>query len=375
MRSDDGHPDGYLMFCDEVMAVWDGAGVVRPRATLLHGDCLQLLHGIRSESIDLVCTDPPYGISFAGLQWDRAVPSVAVWRACYRVLKPGAFAFVFSAARADVQAQMIERLTAAGFSLRFSPLFWTYAEGMPKGDGCASVAAMRRLGDRGTIVGRREVPSMLSTRLRGHGSGPAPRRRQAIRRPTDPRALALEGSKQGCNLKPAVEVVLVAMKPPVAPTYIDQALANGKGVTWVRNARIPRGDDLLFPANLLVSDDVLGEYSAFFSLDAWAAALPPAVRHRLPFLVCKKHTRRELGDQTERHPTQKPVALMSWLVSLGSRSGDVVLDPFAGSGTTGVAAGGLGRRFIGMEQDRRWFRIAQDRLQGREVGDAASDRA
>lgn len=65
---------------------------------------------------------------------------------------------------------------------------------------------------------------------------------------------------------------------------------------------------------------------------------------------------------TERHPTQKPVALMEALIRDFTDPGDLILDPFAGSGTTGVAAIRLGRRFIGWEKDERYFKIAQKRL-------------
>ena len=63
------------------------------------------------------------------------------------------------------------------------------------------------------------------------------------------------------------------------------------------------------------------------------------------------------------HPTQKPVALMEYLVKTYSNEGDVVLDFCAGSGTTGVACVNTSRKFIGIEQDDRYFKIAQDRIQ------------
>lgn len=62
------------------------------------------------------------------------------------------------------------------------------------------------------------------------------------------------------------------------------------------------------------------------------------------------------------HPTVKPVKLMSYLVTLGSRKGDVVLDPFVGSGTTCVAAHALGRRYIGIEREPRYWRTAVRRV-------------
>ena len=63
------------------------------------------------------------------------------------------------------------------------------------------------------------------------------------------------------------------------------------------------------------------------------------------------------------HPTQKPLALVSRCLLASSSPGDVVLDPFCGSGTTGVAAVSFGRRFIGIEKDAAYRQLSQERLE------------
>ncbi|CAM2192881.1 Methyltransferase [Paraburkholderia kururiensis] len=63
------------------------------------------------------------------------------------------------------------------------------------------------------------------------------------------------------------------------------------------------------------------------------------------------------------HPTQKPVALMEYLIRTYTNEGEVVLDNCMGSGTTGVACANTGRKFIGMEQDAGYFKIASDRIE------------
>lgn len=63
-----------------------------------------------------------------------------------------------------------------------------------------------------------------------------------------------------------------------------------------------------------------------------------------------------------KHPTQKPVALMEWCIEKYTKPGDTILDPFMGSGTTGVAALHTGRKFIGIEMDAGYFQIAQERI-------------
>lgn len=67
------------------------------------------------------------------------------------------------------------------------------------------------------------------------------------------------------------------------------------------------------------------------------------------------------------HPTQKPVALMRYLIETYSNNGDLVLDNCMGSGTTGVACVESGRQFIGIEKDRHYFEIAKQRI--KEAGD------
>jgi site-specific DNA-methyltransferase (adenine-specific)/modification methylase len=62
------------------------------------------------------------------------------------------------------------------------------------------------------------------------------------------------------------------------------------------------------------------------------------------------------------HPTQKPVEVMRWCVELASRPGELVLDPYMGSGTTGVACALTGRRFLGVEIDPVYFEVACERI-------------
>ena len=69
------------------------------------------------------------------------------------------------------------------------------------------------------------------------------------------------------------------------------------------------------------------------------------------------------GNANKLHPTQKPIALMEYLIKTYTREGETVLDFAMGSGTTGVACKRLGRRFIGIELDAGYFRIAKERIE------------
>jgi site-specific DNA-methyltransferase (adenine-specific) len=446
--------------------------------TIICGDCIEIMREIQDEYIDLVVTDPPYGMSFMGKAWDKALPSVNVWRECLRVLKPGAFAFVMCIPRQDCLSRMIINLEDAGFMVNFSPIYHTFATGFPKAANLSKLAD-KRAGAEREVIGKRFEGGMNRKNAINmqHGYRPNDYKKDPeidITLSATREAKALEGAYAGLQMKPAVEVVLCAMKPLSEKTYLDQALSNGKGCSWLDDGRIPyeQGDDAFekgeerskypradirggnfrvgitsekthmvpngmsqngrFAPNLLVSDDVLndgrrtrstggnttrakdnkigswghgdfhmqgygdsGSYSRYFSLDAWAAKnLPESAQKTFPFFIVPKASKSEknagldgleekvagIGDDRpggqsyqrldggptrtakNNHPTVKPIKLMSYLIAIGSRPGDIVLDPYAGSGTTGMAAALLDRRYTLIEMDAEYCDIAERRI-------------
>ncbi len=393
---------------------------------ILHGDSLDLLKDLDDNSVDSIVTDPPYGYSFMGKNWDKAVPSVELWEECLRVLKPGGFAFIMSAPRSDVQSEMIKRLEKAGFKVDFTPVYWTYASGFPKALNIGK-AVDKRLGNKREQV---KDPEEARRNKKKSDRGIYGDYKDTEYKVTKGNS-ELEGSYAGYQPKPAVEVVIVVMKPLSEKGYVEQALKNGKGVTWLDDTKIPfdssvdleqydhdrRGNSERTPdvevgttmsevfgqadqswgykkqgelpsleeesplgrftANLLVQDNILdseyynnnGTFSRYFSLDNWwksrIQSLPLDVQVTYPFMIVKKASKSEKNKGMEEknyHPTVKPISLMSYLVTLGSREGDLVLDPFVGSGTTCIAAKLLSRKYIGMEMDDEYVVIAQERI-------------
>jgi site-specific DNA-methyltransferase (adenine-specific) len=471
---------------------------------IIHGDSYELIKEIPDESIDLICTDPPYGLKFMGKVWDKAVPPVSFWKECLRVLKSGAFAFVMCIPRQDCLARMICNLGDAGFRTGFTSIYWTYASGFPKATN-VSIAVDKRACYKqlAESLGRKPTKKEFETAWKEFrkvvGENPYNYKRPNegktgnstysqggykafITQPVSPEAKALEGSYAGFQLKPAVEIILVVMKPLDCKTYVEQALKNGKGVTWLDEGRIPvewkndpnfRKDwekhqhkDMLyggssyqesktawdtemfqqgrFPANVLVSDDILkdgndrtpsirqapkrakgksyhfhnakskidqwggfpdsGSYSRYFDLDAWFAErlkqLPESVQKTFPWLIVPKPSKREknqgcekiikktkatmgsYGNQSEysypdgfhragnkgescqhnNHPTVKSLKLFTYLITIGSRPGDVILDSFVGSGTTALVCHALNRKFLCIEKEEEFYDIACARL-------------
>jgi site-specific DNA-methyltransferase (adenine-specific) len=76
---------------------------------------------------------------------------------------------------------------------------------------------------------------------------------------------------------------------------------------------------------------------------------------------------KDCGDEVRYHPTQKPKPLMGMIINDFSKAGDTILDPFMGSGTTGVACKELGRNFIGIEIEPKYFEIAKRRIDNTQV--------
>lgn len=398
---------------------------------LLEGDALYQLKDISNNTIDLMSTDPPYGYSFMNKDWDKSIVSVDIWRECLRVLKPGAFAFVMSAPRQDVLSHMIVNLTNAGFKTDFTSMYWAYATGFPK-SGNISKLIDRKLKQTRKVIGIKKHSTNFD------------------------KSKKLDGAYAGFQPKPAVEVILVCMKPLSEKNYTEQAMANGKGVTWFNDCRIPTRDKIpsvksdfsqritkitndntpefesdergRFPANLICSDDALndgkitgagitgsgiadqtnvknrfdgiynngktykeknhtvmeyndsGSFSRYFDLDAWEAQ----------FIITQKPSKSEknkgLDNFTEKkvsdgrtiendtafqrgktvrqntHPTVKSVSLFKYLITMGSREGDLILDPFMGSGTTAIAAEQTARDWIGIEKSPEYIEIFKARL-------------
>ncbi len=86
-------------------------------------------------------------------------------------------------------------------------------------------------------------------------------------------------------------------------------------------------------------------------------------------MVVKKASKKQKNiglqkGERNKHPTVKPIELMSYLITMFSREGDVVVDPFMGSGTTGMAAKLLDRKFIGIDLEQKYCQIAKKRIEG-----------
>jgi DNA modification methylase len=373
--------------------------------TLHLGDCLEVLRTLPDASVDAVVTDPPYGLAFMGKKWDYDVPSVEVWAECLRVLKPGGHLLAFAGTR--TQHRMAVRIEDAGFEIR-DMIAWVYGSGFPKSldvskaiDKAAGEMRPRVAGGQGganAILGARKCGEAISGE-------------------------AISGEAQqwagwGTALKPALEPITLARKP-LEGTVASNVLEHGTGAINVDGCRVDAsGADLSRVNNTSLgsaSGGIYGKAGAFVSegspLGRWPAnlihdgsdevvrlfpqtgvsrggnstqinagtgrynwntgeakAMPDGVDpgygdsgSAARFFYCAKTSKRERGEGNN-HPTVKPIALMSYLCRLVTPPKGTVLDPFMGSGSTGIAAKLEGFTFIGVEREPAYYTIAQSRI-------------
>jgi len=208
-----------------------------PLNQILCGDCADLLKGFPENSVDLVVTDPNYGLGFMGLDWDKALPPREAFKQVIRVLKPGALAFVMSSPRQDLMWRMCALLEGVGFEMRQSFLSWIYKTGFPKAYD-VSKGIDQKLGK------ERDKVTKFAENFRGgklHSKADSRRSWIEVQSDTPISDLAKQwaGWKSQTGLKPALEPILMVNKPFSEPTIVDNVLRWGTGAINVDACRIP----------------------------------------------------------------------------------------------------------------------------------------
>ncbi|MCU0449661.1 MAG: site-specific DNA-methyltransferase [Bernardetiaceae bacterium] len=309
---------------------------------LFHQSCYGLAP-LAEASVDALVTDPPYGISYQNHDWDKALPNPQIWADSLRVLKSGAFGLVFSSVK--LMHRLMVDLEDSGFLIK-DVLFWAYLNGMPKSRDVA-LDIDKELGVESKIVGHYNY-------VQGYKKGGADNYYAQNGKPKRAASSDLASRYQGAGLglKPAYEPIILVQKPlETGLTVAQNLIKHGTGALNLEQTRIPYepGEGKVghnphplgrVSANLLRTDPFHDGYDKFFAV--------PKVRQH--------------AEDFNHHPTLKPVELMHHLVKLVSFAGQQVLDPFMGSGSTGVACLPLGRAFVGFELDEAYYAISQQRL-------------
>jgi DNA modification methylase len=320
---------------------------------LFNGDSAEVLKQLKDNSIDLLATDPPYGIEFMGKSWDKVLPPKDIWQECYRVLKPGSFIAVMSSPRSDVLYRMIKDLEDAGFDMSYSPIMWTYHSGFPKASDTSKMID-KRLGAEREVVGVRTdgMADGAMSAERGWNDNNMGKE-IPITEPSTDLAKKYEGSKLGFQPKPAVEHIIIGMKPHGSKSYIDNVL---------NFEALPDNIKMTYP---FIQVPKPAKKEKDFGLDNVEAK-----EGRIGATYSANQDSSKMGGNPDKptlpkknfHPTTKPVKLMSYIITLFTREGDWVIDPFLGSGTTGIASKLINRHFVGIEREKEYFEICEERL-------------
>jgi site-specific DNA-methyltransferase (adenine-specific) len=321
---------------------------------IINGDSREILADMieRGETVHSIVTDPPYGLvsvvkrfgkegsapaksngatgvykrasaGFMGQAWDGTgiEKDPVFWRLCYDVLLPGGHMLAFGGTR--TWHRIACAIEDAGFEVR-DCFMWLYGTGFPKshnqgeGRGTALKPAWEPI-----FMFRKPLIGTVAANVLAHGTG----------------ALNIGacfiGAEGGTKWVPVGDK---GDRGQFGGGIKDGAIADAGRGRW--------------PANLIGDDDLPQDFWRFFYTTKASKKDRNSDWHGNPL------------PYPNAHPTVKPADLMQWLVRLVTPPGGVVLDPFAGSGSTGVAARREGFRFIGIEQDPRHADFATMRVGG-----------
>jgi hypothetical protein len=395
--------------------------------TLFHGDCLDVLRELPDESVHAVVTDPPYGLEFMGREWDgadgfrrsldaadagrdnvfgrasrtspeyRAGSVFEEWceawaRECLRILKPGGHLLAFGGSR--TWHRLAAGIEDAGFEIRDS-IAWLYGSGFPKsldvgkalpdwkGWGTALKPAFEPI-----VVARKPLAGTVASNVLSHGTGAlnidanrvgdgsesqgarSPRETSSNDRYTDRGAvdLAATPGPRGGSPDGRWPANVVLDESQAAELYRQAPDTGGSGAASGPSLNGATGTSAAYGARNGVDSTPFyggerGGASRMFPTFHYEAKAPTSERPVVDGVA---------------HPTVKPLDLMRWLVRLVTPKGGIVLEPFAGSGTTVEACLREGFDVIAIEREADYLpliekRIRKDHAQGLDFdwGDAS----
>mgnify|MGYP003109106243 CR=1 FL=1 len=382
---------------------------------IINGDCIEEMQKLIDQGVqvDAVVTDPPYHLQsivdrfgktslsddtktserardrsdgyarmsaggFMGQEWDGGDIAFCAetWRLAWELLKPGGHLLAFSASRN--YHRMAVAIEDAGFEIR-DQMMWLYGSGFPKSHNIGKNVD-KTLGNEREDLGNYKTPDgnqELSTYNNWKDDEEQERRKPRITKGNS------DWEGWGTALKPAHEPIAVGRKPISEGTVAKNVLKHKTGAINIDASRIEsvEGVEGRFPSNIMhdgsdVVQDIFPknkntrhmsykrsggdfidgipnqEEKSWFVTEEGSAAR---------YFYCPKVSKKERGENN-KHPTVKPQELMKYLVRLVTPKGGTVLDPFMGSGSTGMAAKDLGFDFIGIEKSEEYFKICQERI-------------
>lgn len=357
-------------------------------ARVLTGDCRDVMSTLEGNSVDAIVTDPPYGLSFMGKDWDHGVPGVPFWLEAMRVLKPGGHLLAFGGSR--TYHRLVCAIEDAGFEIR-DQIMWLYGSGFPKSknldgdwqgwgtalkpahepicvarkplDGTVAANVLKwgtgAINVDGCRVGTESTVTVRNGNSGAHGRYGKDNRVFTRENPPGrwPANVIHDGSDE----------VLVGF--PEAPGQIATAKTDG---SWSDNAIYGAMKNVCRSSPQPRSETTKSAARFFYCAKASRKDRDEGLENITPTRVRTLEdngSTLKTGSGNERttarantHPTVKPTDLMRHLCRLVTTPGGLVLDPFCGSGSTGKAAVLEGFRFLGIELSEEYAEIARARI-------------
>lgn len=350
-------------------------------------DCIEGMKELDANSVDSIVTDPPYGLKFMSKEFDNLGDGAQqrewhkAWaKEALRVLKPGGHLLAFGGTR--TYHHLASALEEVGFEIR-DQMQWLYGSGFPKSHNISKAI------DKEAGVKRKVIGSRLTNDIRknNYENSQGQMEYQITEAHTEE---AKEWDGWGTALKPANEPIVLARKPLSEKTIAQNIIKWGTGGLNIDESRIATADNLARPL-AFVKDDAStpfcnpqGQLALGHKDGRWPSnvIIDENVTEQLDndnpknkpakYFYCPKASTAEReegltgeGQRKNNHPTVKPIALMEYLCKLITPPNGIVLEPFLGSGTTGLAALNLDYDFIGFEKDPDYFKIAETRIENR----------
>jgi DNA modification methylase len=333
---------------------------------VINGNNIEVLKTFPDNHFDSIVTDPPYGIDFLGKDWDANTGALETYQECLRVLKPGGHILAFSAAR--TYHHLAITLEQAGFEIR-DQIMWIYSSGFPKSHDVGK--QIDKKAGKGTFL--KTGKTKVSGGPRDDLSGTFPRTDETIYIPETDIAKKWEG--WGNALKPAHEPICMGRKP-MKTSIIQNVQEWGTGAINIDATRIPYDADNIPTVGNRTSSfhNATGKLNETISGGDGSGGFEANESGRFPtnvlgeiegyqkYFYCPKVSRKERGEYNT-HPTVKPVELMKYLVNLVTPKGGTVLDPFNGSGSTGMACVELNYDYVGIDLDSNYVDISVKRIE------------
>ena len=273
--------------------------------SIIHGECQETLSTIDENRFHACITDPPYGMGME--EWDHSVPTKEIWKEALRILKPGGYCLSFCSPQ--LYHRMACAVEDAGFKVK-DQIMWMVTTKMPKKNHLKQAHEP-------IVVAQKPFKGTIKANFEKWGTG----------------VLDVQNTRVPWEGKPPTGWVKDGHK---------RRKFGKKGKTTGTQAEFGKVDanpDGRYPSNII--GEVLPEHQKYF--------------------YAPRVTRKERGEYND-HPTPKPISLMSYLIRVYSPEGSKIIDPFCGSGSTGIAALAEGREFIGIDLSEHYCEISERRI-------------